>query len=171
MRTGVRHLPLSKVMDGYKKIVTCAAASKTFNIAGLMLSNVIIPDRKLHAAFAARNINGLSVNPLSLAAAEAAYSRGGAWLKELRAYLDGNFRLLEETLHRELPKIPFTMPQATYLAWVDFSPYLTARKTCRIFSPATPAFSSKAGTASLSTMPQALHVLTWPCPVHFWQKG
>ena len=124
LRTGVRHLPLAKVMDGYKKIVTCTAASKTFNIAGLMLSNILIPDRKLHAAFTARNINGLSVNPLSLAAAEAAYSRGGAWLKELRAYLDGNFRLLEETLHRELPKIPFTLPQATYLAWVDFSPYL-----------------------------------------------
>ena len=64
------------------------------------------------------------LNPLSLAAHQAAYERGGEWLRQLKEYLDGNFALLDAFLKEELPETVFTVPEATYLAWVDLRAYL-----------------------------------------------
>ena len=65
-----------------------------------------------------------SENPLSVAASQAAYGQGGEWLEELKLYLDGNFKYLEEFLKTELPEAVYKIPDATYLAWVDVSAYL-----------------------------------------------
>jgi len=125
-RTGVTHIPFKKVFPDEERIVTCMAPSKTFNLAGLMISNIAIHDTQLRQTFRERYAG--NDNPLSIAAAQAAYSQGGPWLEELRAYLDGNFACVAEYLQERLPKAVFRVPQATYLAWVDVSAYVSEKE-------------------------------------------
>ena len=61
---------------------------------------------------------------MSLEAHKAAYLSCGDWLDQLRAYLDGNFQFVKDYVAEHLPKISFEIPDATYLAWMDMSPYL-----------------------------------------------
>ena len=124
LRKNQRHTPLGKVLPDYEKLVTCMAPSKTFNMAGLMFSNVIIRDKELMKAWKARHYD--FDNPLSIAAAQAAYLHGEEWLDQLTAYLDDNFAFMAETFRRELPKARFQISEATYLAWVDVGAYLPA---------------------------------------------
>ncbi|MCI7148008.1 MAG: pyridoxal phosphate-dependent aminotransferase [Firmicutes bacterium] len=119
LRQGLRHTPMAKVMPDYNKLITCMSASKTFNMAGLMHSNIIIRDPELNAHFLARDKNLGSVNPVSLEAHKAAYQKGGPWLAQLKEYLDGNFRFMKEYLDENVPGVVCYIPEATYLAWVD----------------------------------------------------
>ena len=100
LRSGVRHTPLAKVAaerdPSYDRIVTCMATSKTFNTAGLMFSNIIIPNEDLMARWKSRHYD--FDNPISIAAAQAAYENGADWLESLKEYLDGNFRFTGEYL-------------------------------------------------------------------------
>lgn len=121
LRKDVKHTPLAKLFPGNQNIVTCMAVSKTFNLAGLMVATIIIPDPQLRKVWAHKHY-GL-VNPMSLAAAIGVYRDGATWLEELKTYLDGNFNLLDQFLKTHLPKTNFKIPQATYLAWVDFTAY------------------------------------------------
>lgn len=95
-------------------------------IRGLMFSNVIIRDGELRRRWLERHYN--FDNPLSVAAAQAAYERGEPWLEELRAYLDENFALTAATLAERLPRAVFHVSEATYLAWVDLSAYFEPRR-------------------------------------------
>lgn len=122
IRLGQKHIPMDKVMPDYEKLVTCMAPSKTFNMAGLMFSNIIIKDAGLMARWKERHYD--FENPLSIAGAQAAYECGAEWLEEMRAYLDENFRFTKAYLEEHLPKAIFRIPEATYLAWVDISAYL-----------------------------------------------
>lgn len=124
LRQGLKHTPLAKLFPANKNIITCMAVSKTFNLAGLMVATIIIPDPVLRKIWAHKHY-GL-VNPLSLAAAIGAYQNGAAWLDELKEYLDGNFQVLQNFLAQYFPKIQFKIPDATYLAWVDFTAYVPA---------------------------------------------
>ena len=90
-----------------------------------MFSDIIIRDRKLRRTFVKRDKNVGALNPLSLAAHEAAYEHGGEWLKQMKAYLDGNFQYVHDFLAEKLPLISFEIPESTYLAWVDMNPYLS----------------------------------------------
>lgn len=119
LRSGLRHIPMGRILPDYDKLVTCMSASKTFNIAGLLLSAVLIRDEAERKRFKARAKACGMLNPLSLAAHQAAYEQGGEWLRQLKVYLDGNFALLERFLADELPEAVFSVPEATYLAWVD----------------------------------------------------
>lgn len=120
-RMSVTHVPIAKLFPGSKDIITCMAVSKTFNLAGMMLATVIIPDPELRATWRRRHYP--FVNPLSLAAAVGAYRDGEAWLEALRQYLDDNFAFMQRYLTQRLPSARFQIPQATYLAWVDLSAY------------------------------------------------
>ncbi|SFP84826.1 cystathione beta-lyase [Oscillibacter sp. PC13] len=120
-RQGKRHIPMASVMEGYPKLITCMSPSKTFNIAGLAFSNILIRDSATRAQFRNRDKLFGMVNPLSLTAAKAAYDQGGAWLEALRAYLDENFAFVKRFLDTELPEAVMNIPEATYLAWVDLS--------------------------------------------------
>lgn len=82
---------MAKVMTDYPKLITCMAPSKTFNLAGLAFSNIIIRSKALRKRFKERDMLSGMVNPLSLTAAKAAYEQGGAWHEALKAYLDENF--------------------------------------------------------------------------------
>lgn len=119
IRQGRKHIPLGKIMPDYKKLITCMSASKTFNLAGLMFSDIIIRDKALREAFQDRDKNIGFVNPLSLAAHTAAYQECGDWLEQLKDYLDGNFAFLDAFLKENLPEAVYTIPESTYLAWID----------------------------------------------------
>ena len=119
IRTGLRHTPMGKVMPDYDRLITCMSASKTFNLAGLMHSNIIIRDAEERARFQDRDKNIGAVNPLSIAAHKAAYEHGGPWLEQLKAYVDGNLALVDQFLKENIPGAKFTIPESTYFAWVD----------------------------------------------------
>lgn len=121
IRCGRKHIPMAKVMPDYPKLITCMAPSKTFNIAGLAFSNIIIRDPALRARFQERDKLFGMVNPLSLTAAKAAYDQGGAWHEALKSYLDGNFAFVKEFMNEYMPEAVMYIPEATYLAWVDMS--------------------------------------------------
>lgn len=139
LREGKRHIPLAGLFPGYSRIVTCMAPSKTFNLAGLMFSNVIIPDERLMAVWKARHYD--FENPLSIAAAQAAYLHGEEWLDQLKLYLDRNFEFTGEYLRAHLPRAKYRASEATYLAWVDINAYLP--KDPDLFLPRF--FAEKAG--------------------------
>lgn len=121
IRCGRKHIPMAKVMPDYKKLITCMAPSKTFNIAGMAFSNIIIRDPALRQRFIERDKLFGMVNPLSLTAAKAAYDKGGAWHEELKVYLDENFAFVKEFMAEYMPEAVMNIPEATYLAWVDMS--------------------------------------------------
>ncbi len=121
LRVNKKHTPLAKLFPEYDKLVTCMAPSKTFNMAGLMISNIIIPNEGLREVWLSRHYN--FDNPLSIAGAQAAYEKGEHWLEELRIYLDNNFAFTKEYLSENLPKASFEISESTYLAWVDLSTY------------------------------------------------
>lgn len=131
LRRDQTHIPLGKVLPDYERLVTCMAASKTFNLAGLMISNVIIRSPELRKRWLARHYN--FDNPLSIAATQAAYEKGGPWLEELRAYLDENFVFTRDYLAAHLPKAKFRISEATYLAWVDLNAYFTPEEDLPMF--------------------------------------
>ena len=97
------------------------APSKTFNLAGMMLSNIVIRDDGLRATWLERHYN--FDNPFSIAAAQAAYELGEPWVEELCAYLDGNFAFVGDCLSEHLPRARYRASEATYLAWVDLGDY------------------------------------------------
>ncbi|HSH36201.1 MalY/PatB family protein [Schnuerera sp.] len=105
--------------------ITCTAPSKTFNLAGMQASNIIIPNPKLMEEYRQvlekHNISGQ--NPLSIVALEAAYNYGEEWLEELLIYLEGNIEFIFNYLIEHLPKAKFIKPEGTYLAWVDLREY------------------------------------------------
>ena len=126
LRSGKNHLPLAKFFPESEKIVTCMAPSKTFNMAGLHFSNIIIPSAELREIWNKRHLS--FDNPLSIAAAKGAYSSCEEWLRQLRVYLDDNFSFVKSFLETKMPKTRFRIPEATYLAWIDVSAYLPEEK-------------------------------------------
>lgn len=120
---GATHLPMATaVPDIADRLVMLTSASKTFNIAGSHVGNVIIHDPKLRRAFGARMAAmGMSPNAFGLHMVTAAYSPAGAdWVDALVTYLDGNRRAFDAGVNdiRGVRSVPM---QSTYLAWVDFA--------------------------------------------------
>jgi cystathionine beta-lyase len=115
------HTPLATLGDDTVKIITAVAPSKTFNIPGLALSALIVPDEKDRAAIAKAfaTLHVGAANPFSIAAYEAAYRNGATWLDELLVYLAATYRFVREFLLQHLPLIKLTEPEGTYLLWLD----------------------------------------------------
>ncbi len=120
---GKTHIPMVNVNPSIlDRLVMMTATTKTFNLAGGLTGNVIIPDEALRAKFAARmGAMGLSPNSFGLFMAEAAYSpEGAAWVDGLIEYLDGNRKILDSAI-ASIPGLDSMPLEATYLSWVDFS--------------------------------------------------
>jgi cystathionine beta-lyase len=121
---GFRHHPLASLSDELADItVTCMAPSKTFNMAGLSTSSVIIPNETLRKPFQ-KTLERLHIfrgNFFGYTASTAGYRHGDAWVDALMRYIRGSFDFLAGFLEKELPEIRLTPPEATYLAWLDFS--------------------------------------------------
>lgn len=115
-----RHTPLARLDPGFTaRTITLLAPSKTWNLAGLGCSLALIPDPALRARFRHEKAGLVpAVNLLGYTAAEAAYRDDGRWLAELLEYLRGNRALLQEWFAGSR-RLKLTVPEATYLAWVD----------------------------------------------------
>lgn len=107
--------------DESHRIITAVSPSKTFNIPGLGLSALIVPNQVHRLAIQSYlNTMGVSVtNPLNLVAFEAAYREGGDWLNALMAYLQNTCDEAIAFIHEHLPIINVIRPQGTYLLWLD----------------------------------------------------
>jgi cystathionine beta-lyase len=102
--------------------VTCTAASKCFNLAGLKTSNIIIADEAVRQPFVQElERNGLyGANPFGIVATEAAYRHGEGWLESVMGYVEGNYRFMVAYLAQHLPQLRVVPAEGTYLVWVDF---------------------------------------------------
>jgi len=105
------------------RTVTCTAPSKTFNLAGLQISNLIITNgeirRKFLAAMGKTGYDG--PNLMGMLACQAAYSGGAPWLTSLLVYLKDNIEYVKNTLQKDFPGVRLIEPEGTYLLWIDFS--------------------------------------------------
>ncbi|CAN0183787.1 unnamed protein product [Chrysoparadoxa australica] len=120
---GYTHVPMAVAApDILNRLVMMSATTKTFNIAGAHIGNVIVPDEALRARFGkAMSAMGISPNSFGLVMATAACSpEGAAWVDELVQYLDGNRRLFDEGINA-IPGVQSMPMEATYLGWVDFA--------------------------------------------------
>ena len=118
---GYQHTPFAAISDEFaQNSVVCMAPSKTFNLAGLHASTIIIPNKKLRQNF---NDQMLGIVPgpnvFGLIAMEAAYRYGDEWLAQLLDYLNGNLKITMEYFSKRIPKIKVIKPQGTYLVWLD----------------------------------------------------
>lgn len=120
IRLGQTHIPFAKLFPDETRLLTCTAPSKTFNIAGNRHANLVIPDKALKSRWDAM-AGGGHPGALTVDATIAAYTECDDWLDALRAYLDGSFAMLDKTLRERLPKAIFSVPEGTYLAWINFS--------------------------------------------------
>ncbi len=104
------------------RLVMMTSTTKSFNIAGAHIGNVIIPDEALRKRFQQRmDALGISPNSFGMAMATAAYSpEGAAWIDALNAYIDGNRRLFDAGVNA-IPGLRSMVLEGTYLAWVDFA--------------------------------------------------
>lgn len=121
--SGYRHSIFAGLKAEYlQNSIICTAPSKTFNLAGLQVSNIFIADRNLRHRFRDEiRASGYSqLNTMGLVACRAAYERGEAWLEELLIYLTDNLTFVREFLGERLPQIKLVEPQGTYLIWLDF---------------------------------------------------
>ncbi len=101
--------------------ITCTAPSKTFNLAGLQTSCIIIPNDDLRARFTKTlESNGFfGVATFGMVALQAAYEHGGQWLDHMLDYLQGNLDYLQAYIAEHIPQISVVQPQGTYLVWLD----------------------------------------------------
>ena len=107
-------------------LVTLTAATKTFNLAAVQNSIVIIPDEEMRSAWDkfAKEISLSGGNAFGYIAAQSAYEEGRPWLEELLAVIEGNYRYLRERLEAELPEVKIAELEGTYLMWIDLSAYV-----------------------------------------------
>lgn len=118
------HTPFLKACPALaERTVLCTAPSKSFNLAGLQVSNIFLPGEALRARFQKEIARtGYSqLNTLGLAACKAAYEGADDWLDQARAYMRANLDFLREYLQERLPQIRLVEPEGTYFAWLDCS--------------------------------------------------
>jgi len=123
---GNKHIPLASLSkDIADHSVVFMAPSKTFNIAGLSTAYVVIPDVRLLGIYQnTLNREGLGHgNLMGAVALESAYRNGEDWLEQLLGYLRENISLIDKYLKEKLPEVHMMKPEATFLAWLDFSAF------------------------------------------------
>lgn len=119
---GHKHVPIASISEELSlNTITCIAPSKTFNIAGLSTSAVIIPNQRLRKQFNCmlENIGMENGNIFGITAMEAAYRYGEEWLDQVIDYLEGNIDFLLKYISERIPSIKAARPEGTYLAWID----------------------------------------------------
>lgn len=119
---GRKHHVFTTVDPAFEEIsIICTAPSKTFNLAGLQVSNIFIPNTQIREAFLEQMsaVGYNEVNMIGLHACKAAYETGREWLEELKIYLKGNLDYVRTYLVENLPQIKLIEPEGTYLIWLD----------------------------------------------------
>jgi cystathionine beta-lyase len=108
--------------DFARRSIVCTAASKSFNLAGLRFSNIVISNPALRERFAStvRRSGLYGAGPFGIVAVEAAYNFGEAWLDAAMDYIEANCQFMIDFLAEHLPQLRVIRPQGTYLVWVDW---------------------------------------------------
>lgn len=117
-----KHIPFASISEEFlNNSVTCIAPSKTFNLAGLQVANIVVNNPELKQKIdKAININEVcDISPFAVEGLMAAYTQGGEWLSQLKPYLKSNFDFLKTFFSKYLPEFPVMNLEATYLVWVD----------------------------------------------------
>lgn len=117
------HQVFADLSDKIRDIsVTCTAPSKTFNIAGLQVSNIFIANDSLRRRFVKEiSAAGYSqVNASGLVACRTAYAQGEEWYQGMMAYVRANIDFAEQYIREQIPEIRMRKPEGTYLLWLDF---------------------------------------------------
>ncbi|MGX8834859.1 MalY/PatB family protein [Amedibacillus sp. YH-ame6] len=132
IRSNQQHIPLLKLCKDYEqRIIACTAPSKTFNLAGLQNSNIILPNKEYQTLWKEYVQERLSIstpNSFALSACIAAYEHGEEWLQQVNTYIDENIRCATEYLNTHLKDAVVTYPEGTYLLWVDVRAYCQDEK-------------------------------------------
>ena len=117
-----KHIPFASISENFlMNSITCTAPSKTFNIAGLKTSNIIVANedyrKKVNRSL---NINEtIEPNVFGIESLIAAYNEGEEWLDQLLEYLEGNRDYLISYINERIPKLKVVKLEATYLIWID----------------------------------------------------
>ncbi|WP_347549994.1 MalY/PatB family protein [Pseudalkalibacillus hwajinpoensis] len=120
---GHKHTLISTLSEEIaNNTITCIAPSKTFNLAGMQLSTIIIPNEQKREQFNTYmgKLGLFAPSPFGIIAVEAAYTHGEEWLEQLKSYLEGNLAYLTSFINERLPEIDVIEPEGTYLVWLDF---------------------------------------------------
>lgn len=120
---GVEYHTVGNLGEDYaNKVITCLSPSKSFNLAGLQWSGIVIPDDEIRHKYrrALEQLGYHSLNPFSFAAVISAYNDSEEWLDDVIEYIYNNYLYLKETLETELEGVRVLDLEATYLAFVDF---------------------------------------------------
>ncbi|MED1794710.1 pyridoxal phosphate-dependent aminotransferase [Brevibacillus nitrificans] len=119
---GHKHIPFAAISEEFaQNSIICTAPSKTFNMAGMQTSNIIIPNQEYREAFQ-KMMSTLVLrmtNTFGVVATEAAYRHGDEWLDQLLVYLQGNLDFLTEYIETHIKGIKVIQPEGTYLVWLD----------------------------------------------------
>lgn len=120
VRKEIVHHPIKTIVDD-QRLISCTAINKSFNVAGLHCTNVIIDDVEMRKRFV--QVMGMKMpTPFAIDALKAAYNESEDWLDQVNDYITGNFEFLADFLKEKLPFVKFQIPEGTYLGWMDFSP-------------------------------------------------
>ena len=121
-----KHTVFASISDETREnSIICTAPSKTFNLAGLQFSNIIIPNEKLRSKFTKEMERTGYDEPslMGIVAATAAYSEGKEWFEAAKAYIWKNILFAEKLVREKCPKIKVLKPEGSYLLWMDFSAF------------------------------------------------
>ena len=120
---GYKHIP-SAIVANVKyadNLITVSAASKTFNLAGLIHSNIIISNAELRKKYddEIKKINQTEISILGMLATQVAYEKGSEWLENVKEIIEDNFNYLKTELNKHIPEITITNLEGTYLVFLD----------------------------------------------------
>lgn len=118
-----KHSVFANLKKDFENIsVTCTSPSKTFNLAGMMISDIFIPNTELRGKFR-KQLDGAGISQLGimgLVACETAYSKGGEWYQAMLKYVRGNIEFVRQYVNENIPDVNMIDTEGTYLVWLDF---------------------------------------------------
>lgn len=122
IRNGEVFIPIATVVTDHSHLISATAVNKTFNLAGLHCTHIVIQEEKLNARYKAC-VGNISPSPFTIAAVMAAYDESEDWVDELNCYLDDNIQFVLDFLRERMPLVKCRRPEGTYILWLDFRGY------------------------------------------------
>jgi cystathionine beta-lyase len=122
MLFGHKHVPFASISGELANLsITCMSPSKTFNLAGLQSSAIIIPNKDLRTKYEdfQKKQGFFTLNTFGITGMEAAYTYGDPWLEELKTYIEGNVNTVTSFIAEKMPALKVIQPDSTYLVWID----------------------------------------------------
>lgn len=119
---GHHHTTMLSATDDYSNLIVVSGINKTFNVAGLSCSTVIIPDDSLRGIFQ-KDFGMRAITPFAIGALIAAYNDCDDWMEQMLDYVEANMDAAIDFLHQRMPKVKVRKPEGTYILWLDFSAY------------------------------------------------